>query len=318
MARHPHPLIPEGQARKNPLWIMGVREGLSLKRSHPFSIERIYYFYCLTMQEIKQIGNTGWTYDDIRASCTEFLELYKRKPISDNQGGMKTPHMFATWYMLRKLKPENVIESGVWKGQGTWLIEQALPEANIYSIDLNLDLREYKSDKVHYFNHDFTTIDWSVIADKKNTVLFFDDHQNALDRIKKGKEFGFKQFIFEDNYPALQGDCYSLKKAFQHSGFKPKQQRRNISTLLKSWLFRQEPGTIQPNSHDAGYLEKTLDIYLEFPPVFRNPITRWGDAWNDENYPTPEPLYTDTGRNDLSQFKEDMLFYTWICYARIR
>jgi len=268
------------------------------------------------MQEIKQIGDTGWTYADIRDSIPEFLEIYRNKPIGNNMGGMKTPHLFATWYMLRKLNPKNVIESGVWKGQGTWLIEQALPGANVYSIDLLLELREYKSEKVHYFNQDFSTIDWSVIQDKENTVLFFDDHQNALDRIKKGKDFGFKQFIFEDNYPASQGDCYSLKKAFQHAGFKPK-QRRNLSTQIKSWLFRQESGTIKPNRQDAEYLKETLDRYIEFPPVFRNDITRWGDAWNEENYPTPEPLFTDTGLKQLAPFREDMLFYTWICYARV-
>src|SRR6188768_1405013 len=118
--------------------------------------------FLLPMQEIKQIGDTGWTYADIRDSIPQFLEILKNKPIGNNAGGMKTPHLFATWYMLRKLNPKNVIESGVWKGQGTWLIEQALPGANIYSIDIRLDLREYKSDKVHYFNQDFSTIDWSV------------------------------------------------------------------------------------------------------------------------------------------------------------
>ena len=139
------------------------------------------------MQEIKQIGEVSWTYDELRESLPEFLELYAQKPINNNQGGKKTPHMFATWFMLKKIQPKNVIESGIWKGQGTWLIEKTLPNTNIYSIDLNLSIREYVSNKVQYFDQDFSEIDWSCITDKNDTILFFDDHQNSLERLKEMK-----------------------------------------------------------------------------------------------------------------------------------
>ena len=36
----------------------------------------------------------------------EFHDLYERRPIDDNEGGMKSPHLFATFNLLRKLKPE--------------------------------------------------------------------------------------------------------------------------------------------------------------------------------------------------------------------
>ena len=74
--------------------------------------------------------------DNLKESLDEFYSLYEKRPINDNHGGMTSSHLFNTWYALRKLKPKLVIESGVWKGLGTWVIEQALPEAKIISIDV--------------------------------------------------------------------------------------------------------------------------------------------------------------------------------------
>lgn len=270
------------------------------------------------MQEIKQIGNVEWNYDEIRKSIPGFIELYKQKPIRDNQGGMKSPHMFATWFMLKKINPQNVIESGIWKGQGTWLIENTLPNANIFSIDINLSRRKYVSDRVKYFDNNFFDIDWSVISEKEDTVLFFDDHQNAIERIRKGKELGFKQYIFEDNYPAKQGDCYSLKKAFQHAGFYSKTGKQNIIQFIKNLIKPSRLKNILPNSKDSEYLKNLLDIYYEFPPVFKKEKTRWGDNWDNENYPTPDPLFENSEYAYLKLFEDEAIFYTWICFARLK
>jgi len=271
------------------------------------------------MQEIKQIGDVDWTIEEIKDSIPEFLALYHKKPLDNNQGGMMSPHMFATWFMLKKLNPKNVIESGIWKGQGTWLIEQSLPKANIYSIDLKLNFRKYISDKVTYFQKDFSEIDWSMIEDKSDTLLFFDDHQNALKRIKTGKGIGFKQFIFEDNYPAKRGDCYSLKKAFQHAGFEPEQQATQGLKAKIMKLFKPsnlEP--VQPNKEDSEYLKRTLKTYYEFPPVFKSEFTRWGDSWNEEHYPTPNPIYSVLESDHLKIFQQEATQYTWICYALLK
>ena len=270
------------------------------------------------MQEIKQIGEVSWTYDELRESLPEFLELYAQKPINNNQGGMKTPHMFATWFMLKKIQPKNVIESGIWKGQGTWLIEKTLPNTNIYSIDLNLSIREYVSNKVQYFDQDFSEIDWSCITDKNDTILFFDDHQNAFNRIKQGKEIGFNQFIFEDNYPIKQGDCYSLKKAFQHAGFSPDLPKQTLKGKIKNLIKPRKVNKIQPNSEDSKYLQSILEVYYEFPPVFKKDITRWKDEWEESFYPTPAALFSNIEDDYLKIFYEEAIFYTWICYAKLK
>lgn len=271
------------------------------------------------MQKIRQLGTVTWNDDEIRASIPQFLDLYSKRPIKDNQGGMKSPHMFATWFLLKKLKPKNVIESGVWKGQGTWLIEKTLPDSNIISIDISLGTREYVSPKVKYFEKDFSVLNWENFKDKEDTVLFFDDHQNAFERLSQGKEFGFKNFIFEDNYPAKQGDCYSLKKAFQHAGFTPDPQvKKGLKNYLLQKLKPKKSNIIEPNSLDADHLKNVLDIYYEFPPVIKTEYTRWKDEWDDANYPTPKPLFSKTSLEYLKLFHQEAVYYTWICFAKLK
>ena len=276
------------------------------------------------MQYIKAIGRPPWSREDLRTKLEEFAELYEHRPIASNEGGMRSPHMYLLWFALQKLKPKVVVESGVWFGQGTWFLEKACPNAKLYCIDLNLNNIRYRSSKAEYFDRDFSTIDWKHLP-KDETVLFFDDHQNAYERIKSAKWMGFKHLIFEDNYPASQGDCYSLKKAFMHAGFhfRPPHQK-TIKARLCYWLGDMLGVTtagyreILPNAVDAEYLKNNLEIYYEFPPIFKSELTRWGDSWDQENYPTPEPLLLSLEKDYQQIFKDEAVYYTWMCYAKIK
>ena len=73
---------------------------------------------------ITEIGTPNWTTSDIKNIFDEFVEVYANKPINDNQGGMKAPHAFASYFMLKTLQPRVIIESGVWKGQGTGYLKR--------------------------------------------------------------------------------------------------------------------------------------------------------------------------------------------------
>ena len=68
---------------------------------------------------------------------------------------MLFPQMFSFFFLLKKLKPELIIESGVYKGQSTWLIENTLPNSEIISLDIDLNKREFISKKALYSNKDF-------------------------------------------------------------------------------------------------------------------------------------------------------------------
>jgi len=111
----------------------------------------------------------------------EFNKLYKNRPIKSNKGGMMFPQMFGLFYILKILKPKFVVESGIWKGQSTWLIEKVLHNAKVISIDVKLDKREYisKSKNVTYTNKDFKSLNFKNFS-KKNSLVFLTTTKTIL------------------------------------------------------------------------------------------------------------------------------------------
>ena len=269
------------------------------------------------MRVCEQIGDPLWTREEMLSELDAFCDAHDRMPISNNEGGMRAPHLFATWFMLRKLQPDLVVESGVWKGLGTWLIEEACPDAKILGIDPEPKIREYTSPQAEYVEEDFSELDWSERVTGRSLV-FFDDHQHSYNRLQLCKWFGFKHAIFEDNYPATQSEEYSLKKAFAGVGLqRPNGGARDLSR--PSGIPQYIRDAVRPNSHDAAMLRKNLEIYYEFPPVFKQDFTRWGDLWLNRNYPTPEPLLKHPVTNPRYQvFWDEAIFYTWICYVKLK
>ena len=62
----------------------------------------------------------------LKKQLKSFLKIYNTRPIKDNSSGMRIDHCFAVYCLLKKIKPKNVIESGIWRGQTTWLIKKTL------------------------------------------------------------------------------------------------------------------------------------------------------------------------------------------------
>lgn len=251
--------------------------------------------------DMLSLGVQLWDFEDVQFLMDEFLELYSSRPIKNNYGGMSSTHLFWTWYVLKKIQPKNIIESGIFKGQGTWLIANACPEANIYSIDLDLSRRVYIDNKVKYYDKDFSLIEWGeVIEDTENTLCFFDDHQNAYLRLQQMKWMGFKKAMFEDNYPISQGDCYSCKKVLSECG-----------------LVVNGEKIIEANGTHARYFKKNIKTYTTLPPLFKNEMTRWGDEWDDINYPTPHAIFSEKDVSRYKIVKHEAADYTWICYVEL-
>lgn len=244
--------------------------------------------------------NNIFTREEMLEHIDEFHELYKTRPITDNNGGMKSGHMFPAWFVIKKTQPLYIIESGVWKGLGTWFFEHASPESKIISIDPNPNFRVYTSPKVDYRTVDFTEQQWDEV-EKENTLIFLDDHQNSMQRLKFAKEKGFKKIMIEDNYPYNQGDCYTPKKIIS--------QKKYVIDLAgdRTWY--------ETNPDDYKYFSENVYKYQEFPPLFKDEKTRWGDEWTNENYETHEPLLSDIERYDI--FFNEKKDYTWICYLEI-
>jgi len=232
------------------------------------------------------LGTPPCTIEELTDSLDEFAEIYSRRPIEDNLGGMKAPQMFAAWFMVKKLQPKWIIESGVWYGQGTWFFEQASPSSSLLCIEPNLPRIKYQTQNAKYTTTDFSRIKWEQYVQPEETLCFFDDHQNAVSRVKVASPQRFKHLMFEDNYPVTQGDCVSLKTALEES------------------------------KEDADVVKDYLESYYEFPPVVKGEKTRWGDDWTDELYPTHTPLLTEY-TEEYKDYFDGYENYTWICYARI-
>ena len=269
----------------------------------------------------------------------EFNKLYKNRPIKSNKGGMMFPQMFGLFYILKILKPKFVVESGIWKGQSTWLIEKVLHNAKVISIDVKLDKREYisKSKNVTYTNKDFKSLNFKNFS-KKNSLVFFDDHQNHFDRIVQCHFFGFKNILFDDNYPPNEGDCYSLKKIFSNTDMCRKLNFKwkliiikNIFTyLFKKFFFNRK--TLEVNLYDYGFtdikanrnmetvLKNIIHEYFEFPPIFKKDDITSINTKLKKFYVQKQPLLNNNINNvekyNLAYLERNQ--YCWLAYVKLR
>jgi hypothetical protein len=224
---------------------------------------------------------------EMSESVEEFLDFYFQSPIEKNQGGMGFNHSWALWYSLRRLQPDVVVESGVWHGHSTYIIEKAVPNAELLCFDLSFNNLIYSSNSAKYYETDITNFDWQVYRDK-NVCAFFDDHQSHYKRVMQSYFYGFKWLIFDDNYPEGEGDLYSLRHIFaevgssslqkskKHIGSKREQRlRRKLESLLWSVQYNQDL-LRSANQFDSKNLEKVIKYQIEMPPVYMGKITQFG------------------------------------------
>lgn len=273
----------------------------------------------------KEIKKIKWNIYEIKNEIKKFIELYKSRPIKNNKGGMLFPHMFALYFILKKIKPELIIESGIYKGQSTWLIEKTLPKSNIISIDTNLKSRIYISKKAHYSDIDFKFQNFSNIP--KNTLVFFDDHVNHFERIKEALYFNIKNIVLEDNYKKNSKKCdfYTIKQAYEKSGFKHKV---NITSYLKT-LFKFQKIILKKifiknyyadfelneihnrirdrkiNSVDYPNLKKIIKTYYEFPSIVDLKLKRTKFLFKKEP-------------KELNFIKNELDCYNYITYIKLK
>ena len=266
----------------------------------------------------KNIPN--WEVVEYIEELKKFKEIYKERPIKNNIHGMLFTHMFATYFILKKINPSFVIESGVFKGQSTWLIEKTLPNTKILSIDIDLSQREYISKKVTYSDKDFRYQDFSNIP--TDTLVFFDFHVNHYDRLIQAKFFNIKNIILEDNYDSGEGDFYTIKHAYQNAGFNHKYTvLSHVKTFyiflieilkkifIKNYYFLNDKIFFRLRDHkknvnDFRNIENNIDIYFEFPPLYKN----------CEN--STAPILTGKEINfEIS--KKELLSYNYITFIKL-
>lgn len=276
---------------------------------------------------------------EIRDGLKSFLKVYDKRPIKDNSGGILFGHAYALYYFLRKLNPKLIVESGTFKGQSSWLMKKSCPKSKIVTIDINPQKLKYKDKKIKYLYKDFTLHDWSKIP--KNSLIFFDDHQNALERIINAKWAGFKYVVFEDN-DINQADFYTIKQVLNGKGFSNniykfknnslryffsriihlfKSELKKIllakfklfNSIIKNPYYNHnifEYKDIKNNFHDRNILLKNIVSYVEFPSMIRmmkNELKSGSFLKNNYLFKNvDEAVKFD---KNLFFFKEELLYY---------
>lgn len=210
-----------------------------------------------------------WSSSDLKASVSEFAKLYNERPIKDNKGGVNVNHAFALWFSVKQVRPTHIIESGVNKGQTTWLLRQAAPDAQIFSLDplpqSNLVFKDH-SPKTKYLMgssfKDLARIQWDELIgekDRASTFVMLDDHQSSVKRVAQLLKFGFVHLYYDDNY---RKDTYSFNTVCSQP----------VETT--GMPYYDEFGKIHKNitmdEHNdlVGYFKSHLETYFEFPAIW--------------------------------------------------
>lgn len=259
-----------------------------------------------------------WTTKDLLKGLEEFVPIYETRPIKNNMFGMGFDHSFGLWFMAQWLQPDLMIESGTFKGHSTWVLRQARPDTPIVSLSPRHPEKYLKKGPAYvdgnctYFAGkdfvDFGSLDWAKlmnkhgITDLNKVLVFFDDHQNELKRLKQALKAGFKHLVFEDNYDTGTGDHYSFRQICDqfyirgggHSCFKDSDEARLRSKRKNFWEKAVDieelcgPGetwwgvkgemrddfnhsnkkiTYTQHFENSRFVESVLDVYWELPPV---------------------------------------------------
>jgi hypothetical protein len=248
---------------------------------------------------VNEIGTVPWTHRDLLAGLSEFQSIWDQRPIKDNAGGISFQHAYSLYFLAKYFQFETIIESGIWKGQSTWLFEQACPDAKVICLDPGpKSFLVYVSPRAEYrvgpeFK-DFAAGGWESL-NKETTLLFLDDHYGT-ERLKQAKAFGIKHCIFEDNFAYWGQGEMCFHPNFMETGvdeeFSPK-------ACLRLGL------------RDVGFLHDSLEVYYEFPPII-HPLL--GEPWYGDTLSKPPLLDWQTAAGWDSSLANT---YHWCAYLKL-
>lgn len=129
-----------------------------------------------------------------------FLDLYDRRPIRDNTGGLSLNGSLWLHLFLKASAPRFILESGTWQGHSAWLMAETLPDAEIVTFDIEHENLLVRHPRVTYRRGDWTTAGINLATE--HSLAFFDDHINHAQRVREAAEAGFAQALFDDNFTA--------------------------------------------------------------------------------------------------------------------
>lgn len=242
---------------------------ISEKIEEQFEIELVNTIYT-TFKNSLTLKQFSW--QNIASEVSNFLTLYKNRPIvfDDNAGGSGFDNSLWIYIVNKLLQPSLIVESGVWKGQTSWILESACPESEIHGFDISLKELKHESTLI-----DFHATDWSTYYIKvypgKRGLCFFDCHINHIKRLKEAQKRGFEFVLLDDNVPA------HLVHAFASPPLPSLEMALNGNFKVGDeieWLFR---GNRKSYKFDETILfdpSELIDEYIIFPDIGTR--TRYG------------------------------------------
>ncbi len=100
-----------------------------------FNISGTYGEVVLQWDPDDVLESRKFSTDTMKQDFFTFLEVWNRRPLKSNPGGMGLQHQFMLWYSVRRIQPKLIVESGMKSGATTWLLHEAAPTAKIISFE---------------------------------------------------------------------------------------------------------------------------------------------------------------------------------------
>lgn len=207
---------------------------------------------------------------NFRSEVQQFWKIYSGRPFGHNRGGSGFHNAFWIYLFTKVLNPSLVVESGVWKGHISWLLEQACVCATIYGFDINFSNLEYKAGRVQLHEQDWADFHFHNVDGEKSFV-FFDCHVNHAKRMIEAYNKGFHYLLFDDNPP-----IYKLY-GYGRPGFPTSNMIYNGFDMSRSEVSWVRKGKIKKYcliKHEVIEARKLIQKHEIFPDV--GSTTRYG------------------------------------------
>jgi len=241
-------------------------------------------------------SNDRFTNAELMEWLPQFKDAWHKHPAQFSKLGAN--HMFAEWFLVKKLKPTAIIESGVLQGGATWgLRDAAGPDTPIFSFD-PVDNTKHKkgfhdsnANTKYFFPpnwKDLSEVDWDTVIPMENrstALVILDDHQIFFDRFKTLKEAGFKHIFVEDNNAYGNGNTspnffctkadlwkdtykeWNITDASYHSPWGDVTDAKTAGTRANKPLQARSV-TWEQHAENMEFVQKNMKHYYEFPAVW--------------------------------------------------
>lgn len=183
----------------------------------------------------------------------EFKKIPEYESIAANEGGMKAEGLLSLFILLRLIKPDAYIESGAWMGLSSCIARRALGDTPpMYVFEPNLAKVVYRVADASYTNLDFATPTYqSIGSDHKNLMIFFDDHQDCIERIYTSWLRGVQWILFDDDY-RVRAD----HRTFANFIMLPENQKNSPCISLLKHMIEYVVVIVNPIHYVTGFIPR--------------------------------------------------------------